>query len=103
MSKAELVKAVSEKSGLSEKDSETAVSAIIDFNIETLSKGKHITIMGFGTFDVKRHAVRHSINPTNKKPMVIPARTYPKFKVSRLLKEAVTGLRDNSVANVEMV
>jgi DNA-binding protein HU-beta len=91
MTKAELVSEVSKLSGLSDTESEAAVTAIIDVTIETLSQGEHITIMGFGTFSVKRHAVRYIVNPTNNKPMVIPEKMHPKFKASRLLKEAVAG------------
>jgi DNA-binding protein HU-beta len=68
-------------------DSEAAVTAFLDAITEELSKGNHITIMGFGTFDVKRHAMRHSINPATRKPMTIPTRRFPRFKASRMFKD----------------
>jgi DNA-binding protein HU-beta len=64
---------------------------MMDAIAESLAKGKHLTVVGFGTFDVKQYAVRHSINPTTKKPMIVPERMFPTFKASRLLKEAVAG------------
>ncbi len=89
MTKAELISAVAEKSGLTKKDSDKAVSAVIDSVTEALVGGDKVSLVGFGTFEVKSRAARKGINPRTKEPMPIPASKLPAFKAGKALKEAV--------------
>ncbi len=91
MTKAELVAAVAEKSELSKKDTEKAISAVISTISETLAKGESIQLVGFGTFEVRERAARDGINPRTKKKIKIAATKVPAFKAGRGLKDAVTG------------
>lgn len=89
MTKAELISAVAEKSDLTKKDSDKAVSAVIDAITEALVQGEKVSLVGFGTFEVKDRAARKGINPRTKEPMPIPASKLPAFKAGKALKEAV--------------
>jgi len=89
MTKAELISAVAEKSGLTKKDSDKAVTAMIDAITEALVSGDKVSLVGFGTFEVKDRAERMGINPRTKEPMPIPASKLPAFKAGKALKEAV--------------
>jgi DNA-binding protein HU-beta len=89
MTKAELISAVAEKSDLTKKDSEKAVSSIIDVITEALVGGDKVSLVGFGTFEVKDRSARNGINPRTKEPMPIPASKLPAFKAGKALKEAV--------------
>jgi len=89
MTKAELISAVAEKSGITKKDSEKAVSAIVDAITEALVNGDKVSLVGFGTFEVKNRSARNGINPRTKEPMPIPASKLPAFKAGKALKEAV--------------
>jgi len=89
MTKAELISAVAEKSGLTKKDSDKAVTAVIDSITEALVEGEKVSLVGFGTFEVKDRAARKGINPRTKEPMPIPASKLPAFKAGKALKEAV--------------
>jgi len=89
MTKAELINAVAEKSELTKKDSEKAVTAVIDAITEALVVGDKVSLVGFGTFEVKDRAARKGINPRTKEPMPIPASKLPAFKAGKALKEAV--------------
>jgi DNA-binding protein HU-beta len=89
MTKAELINAVAEKSDLTKKDSEKAVSAVIDAITEALVSGDKVSLVGFGTFEVKSRAARKGINPRTKEPMPIPASKLPAFKAGKALKESV--------------
>jgi DNA-binding protein HU-beta len=90
MTKAELISAVAEKSSLTKKDSEKAVSAIIDVITEALVAGDKVSLVGFGTFEVKNRSARNGINPRTKEPMPIPASKLPAFKAGKALKESVS-------------
>jgi DNA-binding protein HU-beta len=89
MTKAELISAVAEKSSLTKKDSEKAVSSVIDAITEALVAGDKVSLVGFGTFEVKDRSARNGINPRTKEPMPIPASKLPSFKAGKALKEAV--------------
>lgn len=89
MTKAELISAVAEKSGLTKKDSDKAVSAMIEAITDALVNGDKVSLVGFGTFEVKNRAARKGINPRTKEPMPIPASKLPAFKAGKALKEAV--------------
>ena len=89
MNKTELIAAVAEKSGLSKKDSEKAVSAVFDAVTEALVAGDKVQLVGFGTFDVKERAARVGRNPKTKEEIQIPASRVASFKVGKALKDAV--------------
>ena len=89
MTKIELVNAVAEKTGLSKKDSERAVAAVVASVSESLAKGEKISLVGFGTFEVKERAARSGINPRTKEPITIAASKSPVFKAGKALKDAV--------------
>ncbi len=89
MTKAELISAVAEKTSLTKKDSDKAVSAVIDIITDVLVKGEKVSLVGFGTFEVKDRAARKGINPRTKEPMPIPASKLPAFKAGKALKESV--------------
>ena len=89
MNKAELVTAMAEKMGLMKKDSEVAINAIIASIEEALVAGDKVTLVGFGTFEVKQRAARKGINPQTGKEIDIPASKAPVFKAGKGLKEKV--------------
>ena len=89
MNKAELIAAVAEKTGLSKKDSEKAVSAAVDCIVETLVAGEKVSIVGFGAFDIKERGVRVGRNPKTREEIEIPATKVPFFKAGKALKDAV--------------
>ena len=89
MTKAELIALVSEKANLTKKDSEKAVTAVIDAITETLANGEKVSIVGFGTFEVKERAERLGHNPQTGEPMAIAASKAPAFKAGTALKNAV--------------
>ena len=90
MNKAELVSAVAEKTGMSQKDSEKAVNAAFDTITEALAAGDKVQLVGFGTFEVKERGARIGRNPKTKEEIEIPASRVASFKVGKALKEAVT-------------
>ena len=89
MTKAELISAVAEKTDMTKKDSDKAVSAVIDVITEALVNGDKVSLVGFGTFEVKNRSARNGINPRTKEAMPIPASKLPSFKAGKALKEAV--------------
>ena len=91
MTKADLINAVAEKSELSKKDSEKALTAVIEVLTEALVAKEKVTLVGFGTFETKERKERQGINPITKQPITIAAATVPSFSAVKALKDAVAG------------
>ena len=89
MNKEELVKEVSKKAKVSQKATADVVAAILETIEKTVSKGKKVTLVGFGTFEARKRAARIGRNPQTGKELKIPATTVPAFSAGKKFKEAV--------------
>ena len=89
MNKVELIAAVAEKSGLSKKDSEKAVAAVLTAVEDALKAGDKVQLIGFGTFEVRERAARTGRNPHTQEAIKIAASKQPVFKAGLALKNAV--------------
>ena len=89
MNKTELISAVAEKTGLSKKDSDAAIAAVVDAITESLVQGEKVQLVGFGSFEVKSRAARTGIKPGTQETIEIPAAKVPAFKAGKALKDAV--------------
>lgn len=89
MNKVELIAAVAAKAGLSKKDAEKAVAAVVASVEEALIKGDKVQLIGFGTFEVRERAARTGRNPQTKEEITIAASKQPVFKAGAALKKAV--------------
>ena len=90
MTKADLINVVAQKTGLTKKDSETAVAAVLEAVTEALAGGDKVSLVGFGTFEVKDRAERKGIKPRTKEEISIAASKLPSFKAGKALKDAVS-------------
>lgn len=90
MTKADLINEVAIRTDISKKDSEKAVAAVLDIITETLAVGEKVSLVGFGTFEVKERAAREGVNPRTKEKITIPASKFPAFKAGKALKEEVS-------------
>jgi DNA-binding protein HU-beta len=89
MNKAELIDAVASSADLSRADATRAVDAVIDTITETLRKGDSVTLVGFGTFEVRARAARAGRNPQTGETIQIKASNTPAFKAGKAFKDAV--------------
>ena len=87
--KKDLVVSVSEKSGLTQKQSEKAINALTETISEVLAKHETAQLVGFGTFETRKREARTGRNPQTGKPIEISAATVPAFKPGKLLRDAV--------------
>lgn len=89
MTKTDLIDKVAAKTKLTKKDSGKAVDAVVASISGALAKGDKVTLVGFGSFEVRKREARKGRNPQNGKPINIPARKVPVFRAGKALKEAV--------------
>jgi len=89
MNKQDLVKLVSEKTGISKEAAGKAQKAVIEAISSTLEKGDSVSLIGFGSFKVIDRSAREGRNPSTGEKMQIPATKAVKFTPSKVLKERI--------------
>jgi len=89
LNKQELVASVAEKAQLTKKDAEKAINAVIDSIKAALNQGDKVSLVGFGTFEVRTRAARSGRNPQSGETIKIPAGKVPAFRPGKELKESV--------------
>lgn len=89
MNKEQLIERVASKTGLSKKDANAALDAVLDGITSALKKGEKVTLVGFGTFTVRRRKAREGRNPQTGEKIKIPARKVPAFTAGKELKAQV--------------
>ena len=91
MTKIDIVQNVTDKLGLSKRDSTRIVESVFEIMKEQLSKGDTVKISGFGNFAVKSKKARRGRNPQTGDEMEISARKVLTFKSSNVLKKTLNG------------
>lgn len=89
MNKVELVSSVAKACGLKNADAEQAVEAVVEAITSTLKKGDEVRLLGFGTFGVTKRPATEGRNPRTGEKIKIPAKTIPRFRPGKGLKDAV--------------
>ena len=89
MNKAEFVEAVAAKADMSKTEAASAVDAVLDSVADALKSGEQVTLVGFGTFLVRKREARTGRNPRTGEPLEIKASNVPSFKAGKALKETV--------------
>jgi len=89
MNKAELVEEVAGKVGLTKKETNNVVDAITSAITDSLVRNERVTLVGFGTFQVRERKARRGVNPQTKKTIQIPVKKVPKFRPGKRLREKV--------------
>jgi DNA-binding protein HU-beta len=93
MNRKELIEALAAKTESTKADAERSVSAMIDIISGTLKKGDSLSLVGFGTFEVRKRAARTGRNPKTGEALKIKAAKVPAFKAGATLKAAVNGTK----------
>lgn len=89
MKKIELVNEIAAHAELTKTDAGKALDAFIAVVSEALNKDDSVTIVGFGTFEVRKRKARTGRNPKTGEALKIKASKVPAFKAGKALKDAV--------------
>ena len=89
MNKAELIDAIADSADLSKAAASRALDSAIDSITKALKKGDTVTLVGFGTFSVRKRAARAGRNPRTGESIKIKASKVPGFKAGKALKDAI--------------
>ena len=89
MNKAELIDAVADNADLSKAAAGRALDAALEAITKALKKKDTVTLVGFGTFSVRKRSARIGRNPKTGEEIKIKASKVPGFKAGKALKDAI--------------
>ena len=89
LTKADLISLVADDTELTKAATERVLNSMMKNIQDALVEGKTIQFVGFGSFSTTKRAARIGRNPQTGKKINIPAKTIPKFKPGKSLREAV--------------
>ena len=93
MTKQEFIERLAKKATLSRKDARTVVETTLKLIVDNVKKGDKVRLTGFGTFEPYRRKAGKRINPQTGAPIQVPAKTVPKFRAGKQLKQALAKKR----------
>lgn len=89
MNKGELIDAVAANADLSKAAAGRALDAALEAITKALKKKDTVTLVGFGTFSVRKRSARIGRNPKTGEEIKIKASKVPGFKAGKALKDAI--------------
>ena len=91
MTKSELIDAVAQRTKITKSRAEQVVNCVFNSMTSALEQGEGIEIRGFGSFTVREYKSYSGRNPRTGRPVPVPEKRLPFFKVGKELKELVNG------------
>lgn len=89
MSRQDLIRSVSKRTGLKQSDAAAAVEAFLAAVQEALLQGQKVSLRGFGTFSLLLQRPRIARNLTTGETIQLPARLRVTFTPARHLQDAI--------------
>lgn len=89
MNKADLVRAIAEEVGTTNRSAEAMVNAFTDVVVRAVSEGDKVSLVGFGSFASAVRQARTGRNPATGKTINIPAKKVPKFAPGKEFRDSV--------------
>ena len=89
MNKKELVQTIAKEADVTIDNAEKCLDALMKGVTESLARNDNVTLIGFGTFQVKDRAAREGRNPKTGETIQIKASKVPSFKAGKALKDAI--------------
>ncbi len=83
--KSELIKDVATRTGVSQQKVSAVISGFLDAIVAALNDGKKVTLIKFGTFQMRERKERTMRDMRTGKSILVPARKLVSFKRSKTL------------------
>jgi DNA-binding protein HU-beta len=83
MTKAEIVKEISQNTGIEKVTVEKAVEAFMETVKGSMAEGSNVYLRGFGSFIVKNRAAKTARNISKNTTVIVPAHVIPSFKPAK--------------------
>ena len=90
MRKPELAAAIADQTGLTREKAAEVISTVTDQISAAAARGEDVTLIGFGTFNIRARGARDGRNPQTGATIRIPASKTVGFKAGKALKEQIS-------------
>ena len=84
MNKKQLVKKLSQKTGLTLAESNDFLNSVLDIVSDTLKRKEDVFLRGFGSFMIKERKPRRTMSLNTREMITIPGRKVVKFRTQVL-------------------
>ncbi|WP_372988087.1 HU family DNA-binding protein [Marinobacter sp.] len=89
MRKPELAAAIADRTGMTREKANEVIAAFTDQVSSAAARGEDVSLIGFGTFNIRSREARSGRNPQTGASIRIPASKTVGFKAGKALKDAV--------------
>ena len=89
MTKPDVIAELSARTEAGKSDVEKTINGFLDIITDALKRGEKVNLVGFGVFEVSARKERIGRNPQTGAEIRIPASKNPRFRASKLLKDAL--------------
>ncbi len=89
MTKADIVKKVSESTGIETQSVQKTIEAFMETVKDSLTDGRNVYLRGFGSFIIKKRAKKVARNISKNTTVIIPEHFVPAFKPADVFMEQV--------------
>ena len=98
MTKKEIVKTISDETGLNQQQIKKIVQKTFDSIITTLVEEGRIELRNFGVFQVRPRAARKARNPRTGRQVEVPEKFVVSFKPGKIMEERVNSIDGSPLA-----
>jgi integration host factor beta subunit len=89
MNKNELVHFIAKEANVKVSEADAALNALTNGITESLARNDNVTLVGFGTFQVKDRAARVGRNPKTGDSVTLEGKSVPHFKPGKEMRDRV--------------
>ena len=97
--KKDLIDRIAMETGQRRSAVKETVQSFLDSVIAELEAGNRLEFRDFGVFEVRERAARMAQNPKTLERVPVPAKKTVKFKVGRLMREAIEAAKAKAQGN----
>ncbi|HUP80847.1 MAG TPA: HU family DNA-binding protein [Pirellula sp.] len=98
MTKKEIVKTISDETGLNQQQIKAIVQKTFDAIVTTLVDEGRIELRNFGVFQVRTRAARKARNPRTGRQVEVPEKFVVTFKPGKIMEEKVNSIEGSPLA-----
>lgn len=98
MTKKEIVKTISDETGLNQQQIKQVVQKTFDSIVQTLVEEGRIELRNFGVFQVRPRAARKARNPRTGRQVEVPEKFVVSFKPGKIMEERVNAIGNTPLA-----
>jgi integration host factor subunit beta len=91
MTKAEIVKVLADRIGLTRREASEVLAVVLDGVVDAIKAGEKVELRGFGSFRTRQRKARTGRNPRTGTKVNVAPRLVPYFKPGKQLRAVLGG------------